>query len=187
VKQCSVPRLEAVVAELRSAIRSLLQGDQEAAERSVDRVNEMMNRYGYATTSVPDFNSGSSVWTVEITRGGLAPWQLRRVTAHIDSQLNGSLTLRDLATIAGVSVYHFARAFRESLGETPHAYIMRRRVERAQGQMLTSDITLIRVAHNCGFADQSHFNKVFRSLVGESPGAWRRARIAPPVGGDIHG
>jgi len=169
-----------VVAELISVIRNLLDGDPEAAELRVARVTEMMDGDGYAATPAGNFPSIASDATVRIPRGGLAPWQLRRVTAHIESHLNGSLTHRELAPIVRVSIYHFARAFRESLGESPHAYIMRRRVERAQGQMLTSDIALVRVAHDCGFADQTHFNKVFRRLVGESPGAWRRARASPP-------
>jgi transcriptional regulator GlxA family with amidase domain len=100
--------------------------------------------------------------------------------------LDGSITTQDLATIAKVSIYHFTRAFRESLSETPHEYVMRRRVERAQGLMLTTNMALGRIAIDCGFADQAHFNKLFRRLVGESPGAWRRARIIPPRGADIY-
>jgi AraC family transcriptional regulator len=57
---------------------------------------------------------------------------------------------------------------------------MRRRVERAQGLMLRSDVSLAQIAIDCGFADQAHFNKSFRRILGESPGAWRRARAVPP-------
>jgi transcriptional regulator GlxA family with amidase domain len=106
------------------------------------------------------------------------------VTAHIESHLDGAITTPDLATIAKLSTYHFARAFRESLSETPHEYVMRRRIERAQGLMLTTGIALGRIAIDCGFADQAHFNKLFRRLVGESPGVWRRARLIPSLAVD---
>jgi len=59
-------------------------------------------------------------------------------------------------------------------------YIMRRRVERAQGLMLTTNIPLAQIAVSCGIADQAHFNRLFRRFVGETPGTWRRARVAGP-------
>jgi transcriptional regulator GlxA family with amidase domain len=52
--------------------------------------------------------------------------------------------------------------------------------------MLTTNIALGRIAIDCGFADQAHFNKLFRRFAGETPGVWRRARVTPPLGGDIH-
>jgi AraC family transcriptional regulator len=57
---------------------------------------------------------------------------------------------------------------------------MRRRIERAQGVMLRTSSSLAQIAAECGLADQAHLNKSFRRFVGESPGAWRRARTAPP-------
>jgi transcriptional regulator GlxA family with amidase domain len=158
----------------------MLLGDRHSAEASVDRVAEMIDRSavsGIPTAAVAHAKSNGITPNI---RGGLAPWQVRRVTAHIESHLDGSITTQDLATLARVSTYHFTRAFRESLFETPHAYVMRRRVERAQGLMLTTNIALGQIAVECGFADQAHFNKLFRRLAGQSPGAWRRARAIPP-------
>jgi transcriptional regulator GlxA family with amidase domain len=80
--------------------------------------------------------------------------------------------------LANLSRYHFSRAFRQSFEDTPHAYVMRRRIERAQGLMLTSVVPLGQIAVECGLADQAHFTKLFRRLVGESPSVWRRARAA---------
>jgi hypothetical protein len=74
---------------------------------------------------------------------------------------------------------HFCRAFRESFDESPHKYVMRRRIERAQGLMLQTNLSLAQIAIECGLADQAHLNKSFRRFVGECPGAWRRARVAP--------
>jgi AraC family transcriptional regulator len=109
------------------------------------------------------------------TRGGLAPWQVRRVTDYIEEHLSSTIRLQDLAGVARLSHSHFCRAFKESLGHPAHAYVMRRRVHRAQGLMLTSGESLSQIAALCGMADQAHFCKLFRRLVGESPNAWRRA------------
>jgi transcriptional regulator GlxA family with amidase domain len=178
--------MQTIVGELLAAIRSLLQDDRESAEGSVDRVADMLNRGAGTPMSTRTVDCIQSVRFDQKIRGGLAPWQIRRVTAHIESHLDGAITTQDLATIAKVSTYHFTRAFRESLAETPHEYVMRRRIERAQGLMLTTGIALGRIAIDCGFADQTHFNKLFRRRVGESPGVWRRARLAPPPVVDTH-
>ena len=109
-------------------------------------------------------------------RGGLPRWQVRRLTTHIEANLDARIRIKDLAVIVKLSPCHFSRVFRESFAETPHGYVLRRRVERAQGLMLTTDASLVRIAADCGLADQAHLNKIFSRLVGESPGAWRRAR-----------
>lgn len=184
VGQSSVLRMQTIVEELLTALRSLLQGDRESAEVSVDRIADMVKCGGGIPTSTRTDDCIQSERSALKIRGGLAPWQIRRVTAHIESHLDGAITTPDLATIAKLSTYHFARAFRESLSETPHEYVMRRRIERAQGLMLTTGIALGRIAIDCGFADQAHFNKLFRRLVGESPGVWRRARLIPSLAVD---
>jgi AraC-like DNA-binding protein len=109
--------------------------------------------------------------------GGLAPWQMRRVATYIDANLADSIRCDDMARVTRLSVSHFMRAFRESFGAPAHAFLMRRRMERAQGLMLTTDTTLGQIALECGLADQSHLTRLFRKLVGESPAAWRRARM----------
>lgn len=115
-------------------------------------------------------------------RGGLAPWQIRKLTTYVDANLDHTITTRCLAEIARLSSFHFCRAFRDSFGDSPHGYVIRRRMERAQGLMLTTSASLGQIAADCGLADQAHFNKLFRKFAGESPGAWRRARL-PAVAG----
>jgi AraC-like DNA-binding protein len=110
-------------------------------------------------------------------RGGLAPWQVRRLTMHIENHLAESLQCEDLARLVGLSLSHFMRAFRESFGCPPHAYLMRRRMEYAQGLMLTTNTPLGQIALECGLADQSHLSRLFQKFVGETPAAWRRARV----------
>jgi AraC family transcriptional regulator len=119
--------------------------------------------------------SAAGTLRATIARGGLAPWQVRRVTEYIEANLASTIRLEDLAGIARLSHSHFCRAFKESIGHPAHAYVMRRRVRRAQGLMLNTAESLSQIAAQCGMADQAHFCKLFRRLVGESPNAWRRA------------
>ena len=112
-------------------------------------------------------------------RGGLTPWRLRTVLAHIQANLGTPMRNKDLATVACLSEHRFNVAFRSSLGEAPHGYIIRRRVERAQGLMLSTEKPLTEIALDCGMADQAHFSRLFRKIVGESPSVWRRARVNP--------
>ncbi|KJV36840.1 helix-turn-helix domain-containing protein [Luteibacter yeojuensis] len=107
---------------------------------------------------------------------GLAPWQARRVAAHVDDNLGFAITIDHLATLAGLSSSYFCRAFKDTFGEPPHAYIMRKRVERAQHLMLQTREPLSQIALACGLSDQAHLCNLFRRLVGQSPSHWRRAQ-----------
>jgi AraC family transcriptional regulator len=107
-------------------------------------------------------------------RGGLAPWQVRRAKEILDANLDGRVTVEQIAKECGLSVAHFTRAFGESTGMPPHRWQIRRRVEVAKSLLLNEKLSLSEVAMACGFADQSHFTRVFTRDVGISPGAWRR-------------
>ena len=109
-----------------------------------------------------------------IARGALAPWQVKRLTAFIDKNLGGTIATDDLTDIVQMSTGHFFRSFKRSFGEAPFAFIARRRMLRAQQLMLTTDEPLCQIALACGLCDQSHFTRVFRRVIGESPNAWRR-------------
>jgi AraC family transcriptional regulator len=115
-------------------------------------------------------------------RGGLAPWQLRLVFTHVEANLTSVIATKDLAGLAKRSRHHFSRAFRDSVGQSPHAYVMRRRIEHAQALMLGTAHSLGRIAAECGLADQAHLNKAFRRAVGESPGCWRRMNLGRQPG-----
>jgi transcriptional regulator GlxA family with amidase domain len=106
-------------------------------------------------------------------RGGLAAWQLRRVRASFDRRLDGPVSLDDVARECGLSVSHFSRSFRRSMGLAPHRWLIRRRVEVAKDLMLAEPMPLAQVALACGFADQSHFTRTFASLTGLTPARWR--------------
>lgn len=111
----------------------------------------------------------------ESHRGGLASWQEHRVKELIH-ETKKDLSLNRLANECGLSVRHFIRAFRQSTGVTPHRFLLQDRVERALTLLPQRDLSLGDIALACGFADQSHFTRVFTSVVGTSPGAWRRDR-----------
>ena len=108
-------------------------------------------------------------------RGALAPWQARRTKDILGANLDGSIPLGTLARECGLSVSHFCRAFRQSTGMPPHQWLMRRRIEAAKVMLRERrQSTLSEIALACGFADQSHFTRIFSRTVGMSPGAWRR-------------
>jgi AraC-like DNA-binding protein len=113
---------------------------------------------------------------VSIARGGLAPWQARRAKELMNANLNGKLPLSQLAEQCGLSIRHFARAFRQSTGVPPHRWLLGRRIERAKQLLHDPALALAEVALACGFADQSHFTRMFTTVVGLSPGLWRRAQ-----------
>jgi AraC family transcriptional regulator len=83
--------------------------------------------------------------------------------------------LKEVARECRLSVSHFSRAFRRSMGAAPHNWLLTRRVEAAKDKLRDDRLSLSDVALACGFADQSHLTRVFTRMVGVSPGAWRRA------------
>jgi transcriptional regulator of acetoin/glycerol metabolism/AraC-like DNA-binding protein len=107
------------------------------------------------------------------TRGGLPPGAVRRVREYVEIHLSESIDLAALAGIAGLSLYHFARAFKQSAGVTPHHYLVQRRVERAQELLARTELSLTEIALATGFSDQSHFARHFRQLLGMTPGQFR--------------
>ena len=115
-----------------------------------------------------------------LARGGLAPWQKRKVRDHIENGLEGSLPVEDLANLVSLSPSHFCRVFKESFGESPHGYITKLRVERAKTLMLTTTESLSQIALACGLADQAHLCRCFRRVTGATPGFWRRSRAIGP-------
>ena len=109
-------------------------------------------------------------------RGRLLAWQARKVRDYIDSHITGPVLVADLCALLHRSEAHFSRSFKRTFGESPHAFLVQRRVELAAQYMLTSDASLSDIALRCGFTDQAHLCKHFRHAVGQTPAAWRRAQ-----------
>ncbi|WP_158820845.1 helix-turn-helix domain-containing protein [Granulicella sp. S156] len=107
-------------------------------------------------------------------KGGLSQPRLKQVFAYIEEHLDGELRLQELADLAGLSPFHFARSFRQSVGATPHQYILQKRVQRAKELLLRPEWSIEQVASATGFAGASQFSRVFRQSAGATPTEWRR-------------
>jgi AraC family transcriptional regulator len=111
-------------------------------------------------------------------RERLLTWQARKVRDYVDSHIAGPVLVADLCAVVQRSEAHFSRSFRGTFGCSPHAFVVRRRVELAAKYMLDTDTSLSDIALACGFVDQAHLCKHFRVVTGETPAAWRRAKRA---------
>ena len=105
--------------------------------------------------------------------GGLSPGAMRRVREYVEAHLGESIDLSMLAGVAGLSVHHFARQFKQSTGVTPHVYLTQKRVERAQQMLVQTDLALAEIAFAVGFFDQGHLARHFRHMLGTTPRAFR--------------
>jgi AraC family transcriptional regulator len=97
------------------------------------------------------------------------------VRAYIDSHITDPVPVADLCALIRLSEAHFSRAFKRTFGKSPHAFVIRRRVELAAQYMLQTEAPLSDIALQCGFTDQPHLCKHFRQMTGHTPAAWRRA------------
>lgn len=110
--------------------------------------------------------------------GGLLTWQIRKVRNYVDAHITGRLLVSELSAVVQLSEAHFARSFTRTFGVSPHAFVLRCRVELAAQLMLGGAASLTEIALRCGFFDQAHLCKHFRQAVGHTPAAWRRAHRA---------
>jgi AraC family transcriptional regulator len=117
----------------------------------------------------------ASPFPVPNGRARMSARKLQLVRDYIHSGLASRLTLEDLASSIHMSAYHFARAFKATTGETPHGYVTRVRVERAQELLRTSSCSMPAIAARVGFSSKSHFAAVFLRLTGISPHLYRSA------------
>jgi AraC family transcriptional regulator len=143
-----------------------LNTNRRVTQRCIQRAAVLL---GIALIAGSDGTAGRSC-----VRGGLASWRAKRLTSYIEDKLDSTIRVSDLAGLVRLSSSHFCRAFRETFGETPLTYVMKRRMVRAQQLMLMSRVSLSQVALACGMCDQAHFSRTFRRIVGTNPGVWRR-------------
>jgi AraC family transcriptional regulator len=148
----------------------------EVASREIERDREV------AKASLA---TASSILQSEIERhsgarrsrtAGLAGWQISRVRVFIDKNLHRTIHTQDLSVVARRSPAHFSRSFKLTFGEPPHAYVIKRRLEKACHLMITSSASLSEIALSVGFSDQAHLCRLFRQAFGQSPTRWRRER-----------
>ena len=159
-----------VTAQLIEAACRARDGDSRGTRAHIARAVALLDGYPEPRTIRQTNSSG------QILRGGFALWQSRRLAAHVDANLAGKIVIKDLAASLHISVGHFCRAFKCTFGMPARIWIRRRRIEVAQGLMLTTDASLSEIALSCGMSDQSHFTRSFRRIVGEAPSSWRQTR-----------
>jgi transcriptional regulator GlxA family with amidase domain len=152
------------VSKLLAAATASLDSDRDLAKVCIQRAAELLrsSRDGKHAPGAP------------AARGGLAGWQKQRLAEYVAANLGSSIRAAELARVAGLSIGHFFRAFRETFGEPPLLYISRQRMQRCQQLMLSTDAPLSQIALDCGMCDQAHLTRVFRRIVGVNPGVWRR-------------
>jgi AraC family transcriptional regulator len=158
---------DGVVRHIGAALQDGLRRADETNQLFVEHM--MLALTAHVAQTYGDLRPGA-----EPNRGGLAPWQARRACERLESDLGGKLSLQQIAAELGLSVSHFSRAFRISTGVPPHQWLLRQRVKAAKQLMTVRDLPLSEIAISAGFANQSHSTRVFSSMVGVSPGVWRR-------------
>ncbi|MCE8017693.1 helix-turn-helix transcriptional regulator [Halomonas sp. MCCC 1A17488] len=171
----SSPRVPSTIYEMRERVIQLLDEaaatlarDQEAARNSLAEARLLLAQAPLATAPEPALH------------GGLVGWQIRRVIAFVDTHLDATIHVKEMAAEARLSLSHFSHAFKLTFGEPPLAYVTRRRLARACEMMLAGNAPLSRIAHDCGFYDQSHFTRHFHRRLGMTPQRWRRLHAEGP-------
>jgi AraC family transcriptional regulator len=106
--------------------------------------------------------------------GGLGDRKILQISDYIQAHLDQDVKLADLAAVAGISQFHFSRLFKQSMGVTPHQYLLQQRVEQAKYLLKNSKFAIAEIALQCGFNSQSHLGKSFREITGITPSNYRK-------------
>jgi AraC family transcriptional regulator len=118
-------------------------------------------------------HAGSPI-TVQPVMGGLSPTALLRAIERLRSDSDADVSLAALASDAGLSRFHFCRAFKESTGLSPHAWLRQHRLEQAMNMLRDTDASVVSVAAALGYGSQTAFAAAFRKLTGATPSDWRK-------------
>ncbi len=123
-------------------------------------------------------NYSNAGFVIENLNGGLSGYKLKRVKEFINANLEEDLSLAQMAEVADLSQFHFARAFRKSTGQTPQHYLMEQRIERAKQLLAKAELPIVEVSLRTGFKNQSHFTTLFRKFTNLTPKLWRELKLA---------
>jgi AraC family transcriptional regulator len=161
--------MDATLKHLGIAVLSALQRGNPLSKIFLDSIGQTILAHATAVY-------GGVRTSFGLMPGHLAPWQARRAKEFLSANLHGDVPLASVAAECNLSASHFAHAFRRTFGRPPHRWLMERRIDAVKNLLLTTRLSLVEVASQCGFADQSALNRTFRRIAGESPGQWRRSR-----------
>jgi AraC family transcriptional regulator len=165
--------LSAAAAELTEAVSKARGGNAEAARTHLVQALALLRGLQSFRPRGAQISTNSEA---NIVRGGLAPWQMRKVIAFVESNLYRHIHVQELAKLLDLSASYFCRAFKRAFGASPSHYVIGRRIDAAKTMMLTTSEPLREIAVNCGMCDQQHFTRSFRRIVGETPSMWRKTR-----------
>jgi len=165
--RCDAGTVDTVVASLGRAMLPVLKEPGDASTLFVDHLTlalkaHVLHAYGGVAGTA---NAGSR---------GLAPWQERRAKAFLMEHLAGDVSLADVARECALSRSHFSKAFKQTTGQAPHAWLVTQRIDAACRLLRQLELPISEIAATCGFADQSHLTRVFSAHIGTSPARWRR-------------
>jgi AraC family transcriptional regulator len=167
-----------LLGEISRAIASELQAETSAGRLLIEALaNSLAARLVQKHISTPAAHALAS-----FKREGLDRRRLVRVLDYVEANLEGDLTLDGMASIACLSRYHFARAFKRAVGHPPHGYVSVRRLERAKALLIQGDRPLVDLALALGFSSQANFSRAFRQTTGLAPGQYRQRFGSPQIG-----
>ncbi|MGV8937389.1 MAG: helix-turn-helix domain-containing protein [Allorhizobium sp.] len=167
--ECVVGRPDPVIGGLLGALFSCSDGEVDKSALFVDQISvaigiHLAQHYG---------NRKSSSTAVRRKLSSRVQLELQ---SQIRCNLDGQISIEEMARTCNLSTRVFLQAFRETMGKAPHQWLTQERIEKAKHMMLTSNLPLKDITSQCGFADQSHFTRVFTRATGATPAAWRRIR-----------
>jgi AraC family transcriptional regulator len=158
-----------LLAEIAYAILSELQTQTSAGRLLAETLASSL-----AARLLQNHVSPSPLASARTMREGLDRRRLARVLDYIEVNLEGDLTIDHLASIACLSRFHFARAFKSAVGQSPHRYVSGKRLERAKALLVRGDQSLVDIALALNFSCQANFTRAFRQVTGLTPGQYRR-------------
>jgi AraC-like DNA-binding protein len=156
-----------VIASLASALMPALTGAEEASGLFIDHVHLALQ--AHLLRKYAEIKIGSCR-----PRETLTLLQRRRAIEILEARISDDITLSELGSQFDLSMAHFARAFRNSVGETPHAWLTKRRIERAKQLLTNTNLLLPEIALQCGFSHRIGFSRAFARIAGITPSEWRR-------------
>lgn len=170
------PCLEPVLAFRNPALAAIMgMVEQELAAPSFGHELMLEGLYSCISASLAKRRDQPGRFTPE--RLHMSPAKLRRVLDYIEGNLAQKITIKELADVAGISMFHFCRVFKKATNQTPYQYVCSRRLLNAQLLMANGQNSLAEIGLSCGFSSQAHFTNAFLKETGMPPGRYRRMMI----------